>query len=420
MFFKKEKQMSENVNPDIIKESEATVETESLNSNDVLPEDVAADNLAPEESPYPYTFYKPEPFPKDLASVISKMLQKMFPDTRKAYLLEAQQNKKKGYLLIVDIDAKFLKIINIYLDGETKRVRGNVPIECVLYSKSGTLTEGIDPFYVKETAESKANNLASKEFSGEITFSDMPEFELWGLSGKKDASLKKNEDEEKALDDTNEDSENKKDDAVNDVPADKSDVKPDDTTIEETKEEQKEKPQEKAEEKDEEKSEEKPQEKTEEIPEEKSEEKPEEKPQTKVKPTTKQELFSLLNEYGVKKKGAVYTIASAAVKEFEFFIPYYLKNTAFSDTIDNTLPIDDSLRFKLVINPENEMKAVPLFTQMEDALSYAKRDNCKIVQLKYKDFASSKAAEQTMHDGIVINPEGECIFMQLTHPLLCE
>lgn len=380
MFFKKGKDITESVNPDISVEN-STVE-------DVAAEEPTPETNAPlasivEETPYPYTFNKPEPFPKDLASVITKMLQRMFPDTRKAYLLEAQQNKKKGYLLIVDIDPKFLKIINIYLDGETKRVRGNLPIECVLYSKSGTITEGIDAFYVKETAESKMNNLASKEFSGDITFSDMPEFELWGRSDKKE-TLPKEDTEEKSNEDDKNSSEEEAQ-AVEEVPQEAAATQTQEERIEEA---------------------------TEEIA--------EEKPQTKVKPDTKQELFSILNEYAVKQKGAVYTIASAAVKEYEFYIPYSLKKSEFSDTVETTLPIDDSLRFKVIINPENEEKAVPLFTDVADALEYAKRDNCKIVNIKYKDFASSRAAELTEHSSVVINLDGECIIFSLTHPLLVE
>ncbi len=376
MFFKKGKDMAESVNPDISAENNAAEDTVVEETQETTPE---TNVPIAEETPYPYTFNKPEPFPKDLASVITKMLQRMFPDTRRAYLLEAQQNKKKGYLLIVDIDPKFLKIINIYLDGETKRVRGNVPIECVLYSKSGTITEGIDPFYVKETAESKMNNLASKEFSGDITFSDMPEFELWGRSDKNTALPKEDIEEEPEQSEQSSDEKEAHTEEVSSIEAAPCETQ-----------------------------------------EEKTEEPVEEKPQTKVKPDTKQELFSILNEYAVKKKGTVYTIASAAVKEYEFYIPYSLKKSEFSDVVETTLPIDDSLRFKVIINPDNEERAVPLFTDMEDALEYAKRDNCKVVHIKYKDFASSRAAELTEHSSVIINPDGECIIFSLTHPLLVE
>ena len=100
-----------------------------------------------------YKFSEPNPKPKELISVLTRMLQKTFPDARKAFLLLTSYKDKSGYLLIVDIDPRFLKIINMYLDGETKPVRNSLPIECILFSKSGSLTEGIQPFYVKPVSE---------------------------------------------------------------------------------------------------------------------------------------------------------------------------------------------------------------------------------------------------------------------------
>ena len=397
MFFKKEK------NFDAQPQNESEINGISLNE---MPQNVspAEEMLQAQEAlaagtEFPYSFYKPEPYPKDLVSVITKMLKKMFPDTRKAFLLEAQQNKKKGYLLIVDIEPKFLKIINIYLDGETKKVRGNVPIECVLYSKTGTITEGIDPFYVKETAQSKANNLASKEFSGEITFSDMPEFELWKNTDKKDVcsaqgELGANDVLAPLNEDTNE-AQNVSE--SNDKENDKTE---ENITSSEAIEEQIEK--------------------TESETEAQAEENTEEKSQTKVKPSNKQELFRLLNEYGAKKTNAVSTIAMAAIKEFVFYIPYSYSKSEFSGEVDNSLPIDESLRFEKLVDPDDEKSAVPLFTEKEDAILFAKNNNCKVVILKYKDFSASRAAEVTAYDGVVINPDSECIFFLKDHPLLAE
>ena len=117
-------------------------------------EEVKAD--IPEEKPsksMPYKFSEPSPMPKELVSVLREMFKKLFPDARKAFLVLTEYEEKKGYLLVVDIDAKFLKIINIYLDGQTKKVRNGYPIECILYSKSGNLTEGMTPFYKKEIPE---------------------------------------------------------------------------------------------------------------------------------------------------------------------------------------------------------------------------------------------------------------------------
>jgi len=335
-----------------------------------------------------YAFYKPDPYPKELVSVLKNMLQRLFPDAKRAYLLEAQKSDQKGYLLIVDIDVKFLKLINIYLDGETKRVRGDIPIECVLFSKSGSLTEGIDPFYSKESAQSKANNLASKDFSSEIVFSQMPEFELYkdtgGKSPKGSVSL------------PDERTETEKSDSP-EISQPKAESNPADEANVQNRELSKDrkpviipvKPKEKAEE-----------------------------TKAKVKPGTKKELFGILNEYGSKKSGEVSAVAVAAIKEYEFFIPYTLGKQEEIEDVDFTLPIDEKLRFKKVINPQTEIKAVPLFTQKEDALLFAKTDKCRIVCLKYKDFASSRAAELTGFDGVVLNPGAEDIFLDMSHPLL--
>ncbi len=356
MFFKKDKDFIEK--PKNINETPA---------QEILEEEIgdAIENFLsknPEETEFPYSFHKVEPYPMDLISVITKMLQKLFPDTKKAYLLEARQNKKRGYLLIVDIEPKFLKIINIYADGETKKVRGDIPIECILYSKSGTITEGIDPFFVKETAESKANNLASKEFSGEIVFSDMPEFELWKNTDKKDV----HPDGEEA-------------DVL--LPLDEEIVE------EEAAEENAQEP-------------------------EKTDEKP--------IPSDKKELFAILKEYAEKESESAKTLASAAIKEFVFCILYSCKDFEFANETDSVLPIDESLKFEVLVNPEDEKKAVPLYTDEKEALEFAKNNNCRVAVVKYKDFASSLAAEKTEYDGVVINPNSECIILPADHILLAE
>ena len=339
---------------------------------------------AEEQTSSSYAFYKPDPYPKELVSVLKSMLQRLFPDTKRAYLLEAQKSDRKGYLLIVDIDSKFLKIINIYLDGETKKVRGGVPIECILYSKSGSLTEGIDPFYAKESAQSKANNLASKEFSGEIVFSEMPEFELWSKQDSKDAVKLESVEKAEAKDDEPADEVEAEPVAAPENAADDREIKVKPPVV---------------------------------IPVTKDTKK-EEKTTAKVKPTTKEELFGILNEYGAKKSGEVSTVAMAAIKEYEFYIPYSLgKEEEFKD-VDTSLPIDDNLRFKKLINPETETSVVPLFTQSEDAAEFADRDECRIARIKYKDFAASRAAEVTGFDGVLINPGAEEIFLSADHPLL--
>ena len=368
MFFNKGKKSTTKTETtaEVVQETTAEVAIEA----EPVTEQPVEDATQPAQSGSSYAFYKPDPYPKELVSVISKMLQRLFPDTKRAYLLEAQKSDKKGYLLIVDIDSKFLKIINIYLDGETKRVRGDIPIECVLYSKSGSLTEGIDPFYSKESAESKANNLASKEFSGEVVFSQMPEFELFSKSQNPDSGSE-----------ISFDSQNAEPDAKADHKELSKDRKPVIIPVEPRPDHK-------------------------------------EKTNAKVKPADKKELFGILNEFGSKKTGTVSAVAIAAIKEYEFYIPYTLGKEEASDTVDTSLTIDEKLRFKKLVNPEDETQAVPLFTQKEDALSFAQRGNCKIVCLKYKDFAASRAAELTGFDGVVINPDDECIFLLSTHPLL--
>jgi len=157
-----------------------------------------------------YRFSEPKPRPKELVSVLSRMLQKTFPDAKKAFLLLSQYNDKSGYLLVVDIDPRFLKIINLYLDGETKPVRNSLPIECILYAKSGSLTDGIQPFYVKEVSESdKSSGKSSPDSpqgktsesvasSDSIVFGEMPEFGIKGNLPHDDRFPGNNSDAEKA------------------------------------------------------------------------------------------------------------------------------------------------------------------------------------------------------------------------------
>lgn len=384
-----------------------------------IPDDVqdeAQTNEGKSGDAFPYSFYKPDPYPRELVSVITKMLKKMFPDTKKAYLMEAHQDDKKGYLLIVDIEPKYVKIINLYLGGETKRLIGDTPIESILYSKSGTITEGVDPFYVKETAESKANNLASKEFSGEVTFSEMPEFKIWSRESKNDEEYAKDT-EIDAEDASGEDEISDKEPLETEVGNEPQKVTETDAVETEVQEEGALDETEK-EAKQEIEAEPSMAEKAETSDAENSDKEVKEKTQTKVKPSTKQELFSILNEYGAKKSGAISTVAMAAIREFEFYIPYSCGKNGFSEEIATSLAIDDRIRFKILINEASEVKAVPLFTEKETALGFARREECSLAYIKYKEFAASRAFELTGHSGIVINPEDESIFLMSDHPLL--
>lgn len=400
MLFKKDKKLD--LSQELI--NTPVTEPESEIPDDV--QDAAQTNEGKGGDAFPYSFYKPDPYPRELVSVITKMLKKMFPDTKKAYLMEAHQDNKKGYLLIVDIEPKFVKIINLYLGSETKRLIGDTPIESILYSKSGTITEGVDPFYVKETAESKANNLASKEFSGEVTFSEMPEFKIWSRESKNDEEYAK--DTEIDAEDASQEAEisdkepigtegDNETQTFTGTDADETEVQEEEASGETEKEAKQE---------------------IEAVPSETADAEVNEKPQTKVKPSTKQELFSILNEYGAKKSGAISTVAMAAIREFEFYIPYSCGKNCFSEEIATSLAIDDRIRFKILINEASEVKAVPLFTEKETALGFARREECSLAYIKYKEFAASRAFELTGHSGIVINPDDESIFLMSDHPLL--
>ncbi|MBQ4527335.1 MAG: enhanced serine sensitivity protein SseB C-terminal domain-containing protein, partial [Clostridia bacterium] len=133
------------------------IEEERLRREEQLRKEMEAEKIRAQEELakiVPYKFSVPNPRPKELISVLTNMLRKLFPEAKKAYLVLTELDDKKGYLLVVDIDVKFLKIIHLYLDGETKKVRDGMPIECILYSKSGNLTEKMEPFYEKVVPES--------------------------------------------------------------------------------------------------------------------------------------------------------------------------------------------------------------------------------------------------------------------------
>ena len=386
MFFKKDKNFDEKPEKEITSQISETEEISEDDSIDTV-EKFLSDN--PQDTEFPYSFHKPEPYPMDLISVITKMLQKLFPDTRKAYLLEARQNKKKGYLLIVDIEPKFLKILNIYSDGETKKVRGDFPIECILYSKSGTITEGIDPFFVKETAESKANNLASKEFSGEIVFSDMPEFELWKNTDKKDVHPDLEDDTPNELSPVD-DSEDENSGSAEENP---ENTEPSDAVAS---------------------NEESAEENQETIASD------EETADSKLSCSDKKELFSILMEYAEKENDSSFTLASSALNEFVFCIAYKCNNQESSDEIAQELPIDDSLSFFVLVNPDDEKIAVPVFTDEAKALEFAGKNGCCLAYVKLKDFITSSAAEAVNFDEVVINPYEESIIFPTDHPFFAE
>ena len=180
-------------------------------------EEEAAKRLEAEKErakPNPYKFHEPDPKPKELLSVLGSMLKKLFPETKKAYLTVMSYEDKSGYLLICDIAPKFLKIIKLYLDGETKMVRNGMPIDCILYSKSGSITDSMKPFYVKAEFEHGSSSKAiSEKIKAELSsnaadgttddapiFDELPEFDFDSVKSQPNGfDLKQIEEEKEEL-----------------------------------------------------------------------------------------------------------------------------------------------------------------------------------------------------------------------------
>ncbi len=374
----------------------------------------------------PYKFSEPSPMPKELVSVLKDMFKRLFPDVRKAYLVLAEYEGKKGYLLVVDIDAKFLKIINIYLDGETKKVRNGYPIECILFSGSGNLTEGMTPFYQKEVPESAK----VKHRSDLPSFGDLPELAIdaktiesinyeFGATHVEEAPVEETPVEETPVEEA----------PVEDAPVEETPVE--ETPVEEAPVEEalvedapvEDAPVEEA------SVEEAPVEETpvEEAPVEEAlvEEAPvddiptlEIEPQSvKVEPETKQQLFALMNRAGSSDSEDVISVARSGFSEYRFFIPFNSDDCAVGENEKfgkNSRPV-------LLINRDSGIKAIAFFTDFDEAQTFAQEKGHSFVAVKYKDY--KEAVEEGIvvaasAEGIIINPTNEKILLAPDYPLL--
>ena len=331
----------------------------------------------------PYRFSTPDPMPKELVAVLKEMLKKLFPDAKKAYLVYTQYEEKAGYLLVVDIDARFHKIINLYLDSKTQKVRNGLPIDSILYSRSGALTEGMQPFYQKEGADLGAkpgafSGLSSLDISSGFSFDD-----ILGFESDIDSFDSKETDDESASEESGEteealtDEENPKDDNLQhdeDFSADEA---------------------------------------------EQVEFKIEDEP-VKVKPETKQQLFALMTRAGKLSAEEGHDVEIAGFGEFEFYIPYTLDDAnAKPEQIVSECPNEAHL-FHL-INRDTGIKATVFFTDEENAVSFADSQGCGLAKMKYSDYKKSLSTGTILSpaaEGIIINPDGEQILLPPDYPLL--
>ena len=313
----------------------------------------------------PYKFSKPNPWPKELASVLKEMLKKLFPDAKKAYLVQADYEEKTGYLLVVDIDARYHKIINIYLDGQTKRVRGDKPIECILYSKSASLTDGMLPFYEKEESDfsktqpreseyalkSALDDIRSEysvEFKSEINPEVEPEVEPEGEpEGEPEVELNVESEIESEIE----------------------------FKVEKT--------------------------------------------EVRVVPETKQQLFALMNRHASSDDEETKEIAYSGFGEYKFCIPYETDGDFDMENPPEEFP--DNAKLVMLINKGNGIKAIPFFTDREDASIFAKEKNCSFAVMKYTEYKEAAHGEKIISsaaEGIIINPSAEQILLPPDHPLL--
>lgn len=358
----------------------------------------------------PYKFSVPDPKPKELIAVLTNMLKKKFPETKKAYLVLTELEDKKGYLLVVDIDAKFYKIIHMYLDGETKKVRNGLPIECILYTKSGNLTEKMEPFYQKVVSESeKSVSIEKDKASGEIVFSAMPQF---GIGDKREVPDEKiSELEETVVEEPVVEETVVEEPVAEETVAEETVVEEtvaEETVAEETVVEENVVEETVAEETVVEDF----------VTEESFEgETNEEANQPKIVPETKKQLFAMMNRIGEKASEDYVKMANEGFGEFKFYIP------CLSETEKKGIREDFAQSDKpvLLINRDSGIKAIVFFTDEEDAQQFAEKSECSLVYIKYKDykdaFASGKLV-QVAAEGIIINPSKEQILLAPDYCLL--
>lgn len=414
----------------------------------------------------PYKFSVPDPMPKELISVLCSMFKKLFPEATKAYLVLTRYEDKKGYLLVVDIDAKFHKIINIYLDGETKKVRNGMPIECILYSKSGDLTDGMKPFYEKIVPEAPKPapklNLSSYTTDAEPIavpdFSDMITEDSFSVkedsadvdSAKPEAEAAADpepapapeqeavpeaeaESEAQAELETQAEPETQEESEAHAEPETQAGPE----TVDDTESETDFEPVAEAEQElsesdgqpqnmdaaedptDEEKSEPEP-EKGENSSDDEALELEIKKTTVKVIPETKQQLFVLMNRAASDADSDTLAIAVDGFSEYEFYIPFVHDGQPTSDEPVRQFP--EGARLFLLLNRDNGIKVITFFTDAEPAMAFAKDNGCGVACMKYKDYKAA-AHEDGMvaapaAEGIIINPDAEQILLPPDYPLL--
>ena len=357
-------------------QSEETQEVKEAQEAVDMTEDAVVNNTL-------YRFSVPNPMPKDLVAVLTEMFKKLFPDTRKAYLVYTQYEEKSGYLVVVDIDARFHKIINLYLDGETKIVRNGLPIASILYSKSGTLTEGMRPFYRREIADNGIFGYVS-EFSymdtgSEFLMADTFDFE------SEIASFDSTESDE-ASDETIQTSEEQTvsaEAAYAEEPSEENEI--DATQVEFTMEDA--------------------------VAE----------PSVKVKPETKQQLFALMNRIGKNDSEDALGVASSAFGEFEFYIPYTTEDDTDKDVSEISAACPDQARHFHLINRDTGIKATVFFTDEESAVAFAETNGCLLAKMRYADYKSALMAGTILlpsAEGVLINPDAEKLLLPPDFPLL--
>lgn len=400
--------------------------------------------------PNPYKFHEPDPKPKELLSVLSSMLKKLFPETKKAYLTVMSYEDKSGYLLICDIAPKFLKIIKLYLDGETRMVRNGMPIDCILYSKSGSITDSMKPFYVKAELEHGSSSKAiSEKIKAELNtntaddttddaplFDELPEFDFDSVKSQPNGfDLKEIEEEKEEL--INEIEEmNIESDAEVQKAEEKSEIEAE--TEEEIASEfesneasdESEQTDEKCENADESdaQSESDPAKGNAETDSSKAdepekEEKTEDKSESKCvdKPT----LFAAINRSGLSENETEKNECAILFAEYMFYIPIQSdeggqKAIMLSDVLLN-VPEGKVIKVVPLINKESGIKAIPMFTEFENARDFAAKSSSELICMKYKDYKSNVANEKILIpsvEGVVINPMEENITLPPDCPLL--
>lgn len=335
----------------------------------------------------PYKFSNPDPEPRELISVLKSMLKRLFPDARKAYLVLSQCEDKKGYLLVVDIDVRFIKIINIYLDGETKKVRGDMPIECVAYSKAGVIVESIPPFYKKTLSEAVLNAMSNTNPN--------PYAEIEGIDMdlKGDAYIQDNIIEDEVINEQETTDENSEDEVSDKTQENTEQINEEEQDFSDDTED---------------KQTEFDFEKEDEIQNTQDEDLNEDKPI--VVPETKTQLFALINRVGTVISDDEVKIAKDGFSEYTFYIP----SSAQKDGDDIIEKIDETFSPSILISTSNQTRAIAFFTDEESAVKYSDEKNVKLYKTKYKDYKkalSTYEISMASCEGIIINPTGERILL---------